>query len=69
MEQIKESYDRYGEYLAKGMEMGRNLVLIGFMGTGKSSVGLRLAQKMKRTFVDMDREIELISGMSIYRYI
>jgi len=47
------------------MEMGKNLVLIGFMGTGKSSVGIRLAQKMKRNFVDMDREIELISGMSI----
>jgi len=45
--------------------MGKNLVLIGFMGTGKSSVGLRLAQKLKREFIDMDREIELISGMSI----
>jgi len=45
--------------------MGKNLVLIGFMGTGKSSVGLRLAQNMKRDFVDMDREIELISGMTI----
>jgi shikimate kinase len=47
------------------MEMGKNLVLIGFMGTGKSSVGLRLAHRMKRNFVDMDREIELISGLSI----
>ncbi len=45
--------------------MGKNLVLIGFMGTGKSSVGIRLAQKMKKDFVDMDREIELVSGMSI----
>lgn len=45
--------------------MGKNIVLIGFMGTGKSSVGVRLAQKLKRDFVDMDREIELVSGMSI----
>ena len=45
--------------------MGKNLVLIGFMGTGKSSVGLRLAQKLKKEFVDMDREIEEINGMSI----
>ena len=45
--------------------MGKNLVLIGFMGTGKSSVGIRLAQKLKRKFVDMDREIELICGMSV----
>jgi Shikimate kinase len=45
--------------------MGKNIVLIGFMGTGKSSVGMRLAQKMKREFIDMDREIELVAGMSI----
>jgi len=45
--------------------MGKNIVLIGFMGTGKSSVGVRLAQKLKRQFVDMDREIELVNGMSI----
>ncbi len=45
--------------------MGKNLVLIGFMGTGKSSVGIRLAQKLKREFVDMDREIEGVCGMSV----
>jgi shikimate kinase len=45
--------------------MGKNLVLIGFMGTGKSSVGTRLAQKLKKEFVDMDREIELVNGMSV----
>lgn len=45
--------------------MGKNIVLIGFMGTGKSSVGVRLAQKLKKQFVDMDREIELVNGMSI----
>jgi len=43
----------------------KNIVLIGFMGTGKSSVGMKLAQRLKREFVDMDREIETISGMSI----
>lgn len=45
--------------------MGKNIVLIGFMGSGKSSIGMRLAQKLKRDFVDMDHEIELINGMSI----
>lgn len=45
--------------------MGKNLVLIGFMGAGKSSVGMRLAQKLNRNFVDMDHEIEMINGMSI----
>ncbi|MCX5780608.1 MAG: shikimate kinase [Firmicutes bacterium] len=45
--------------------MAKNLVLIGFMGTGKSSVGIRLAQKLQRKFVDMDREIELVCDMSV----
>lgn len=45
--------------------MGKNIVLIGFMGTGKSSVGIRLAQRLQYRFVDMDREIEHLTGMSV----
>lgn len=45
--------------------MQKNIVLIGFMGTGKSSVGSRLAAKLNWEFVDMDREIENINGISV----
>lgn len=45
--------------------MEKNIVIIGFMGTGKSTVGSRLAQRLKRQFVDMDREIERIVGMTV----
>ena len=36
----------------------KNIVLIGFMGTGKSSVGRILARRLRREFVDLDRYLE-----------
>ncbi len=41
------------------------VVLTGFMGTGKTSVGQALAQKLGREFVDMDVLIEAEEGMAI----
>ncbi len=43
----------------------RHLVLIGFMGTGKTSAGTRLARELNRSFIDIDQEIEQVSGMSV----
>jgi len=45
--------------------MEPNIVLIGFMGTGKSVAGRRLARRLNREFIDMDQEIEKFLGMSI----
>jgi shikimate kinase len=36
----------------------RNVVLTGFMGTGKTTVGRALADRLEREFVDTDRLIE-----------
>jgi shikimate kinase len=36
-----------------------NIYLVGFMGTGKTSVGCELAKKKKWRFVDLDQLIEL----------
>ncbi len=44
---------------------GRPIVLVGLMGVGKSTVGRRLAQRMKLDFVDADNEIEHAAGMTI----
>ena len=43
----------------------RAIVLVGMMGSGKSSVGRRLATKLGLPFVDADTEIETAAGMTI----
>jgi shikimate kinase len=45
--------------------MKDNIVLIGFMGTGKTSIGIRLARTLNRQFVDTDAEIVKILGMPV----
>ena len=45
--------------------MDKNIVLIGFMGSGKTSVGKRLSMNLKREFIDMDDFIEKREGMSV----
>jgi shikimate kinase len=42
-----------------------NIVLVGFMLVGKSTVGRRLASEMGWAFVDSDHQIEQSEGMSI----
>ncbi len=43
----------------------RTIVLMGFMGTGKSEVGRRLARRLGRDFFDTDRLIEERAGKSV----
>jgi len=43
----------------------RPIVLVGLMGAGKSTVGRRLATRLRLPFVDADAEIERASGLSI----
>ncbi len=42
-----------------------NMILIGFMGCGKTSVGTRLSYRMKKPLVDLDKVIERQEGRSI----
>ena len=42
-----------------------NVVLIGFMGCGKSSVAVKLSYRLKRQMTDTDRLIEKKQGKSI----
>lgn len=43
----------------------KNLILIGPMGAGKTTVGRALGRRLKREFFDSDREIEARTGVDI----
>ena len=45
--------------------MKNNVILTGFMGTGKTSLGKLLATKLGRPFVDIDKKIESEQQLSI----
>lgn len=45
--------------------MGDNIILVGFMGTGKSAIGRRLAYALNWPFYDADLEMEKTIGMSL----
>lgn len=57
-EKISEIYS----ILRKKME---NIILIGMPGSGKSTIGKLLAEKLDRKFVDVDEEISYQAGMPI----
>ncbi len=56
--------DRRAEQLVQALGR-RSIVLIGLMGSGKTSTGRRLAQMLNLPFADADAEIEIAAGMSI----
>src|SRR5689334_17012641 len=43
----------------------RLIVLVGMMGAGKSTIGRRMAARLRLPFTDADTEIEAAAGMSI----
>jgi len=47
-----------------GKRLDRPVVLVGLMGVGKSTVGRRLASRLRLPFVDSDAAIEDASGFS-----
>ena len=42
-----------------------NLVLVGLMGAGKTTIGRLLAKAFARTFADSDHEIEALTGVKV----
>ena len=47
------------------MKSKENLIFLGMMGSGKSSIGSLVAKKLNLEFIDIDKEIEKKLGMNI----
>ena len=47
------------------MKLKKNLVFLGMMGSGKSSIGVLVSKKLRCKFIDIDSEIEKESQMKI----
>jgi len=48
----------------RGLTAGR-IYLVGFMGSGKTSVGLALASRLGVPFVDLDQALEAMAGRTV----
>lgn len=57
--------DAAGKHERHAPVLARPIVLIGLMGAGKSSVGLKLADLLGTGFVDSDDEIEKAANLSV----
>ncbi len=53
-----------GSPLNRNLQSG-NLILIGMMGSGKTTVGRALARQLGKQFVDSDEEVQRRTGVSI----
>jgi shikimate kinase len=63
---VRDKASWFSEMDAKGNNRSQpNLYLVGFMGTGKSAVGRRVARQLGFDFVDVDRQLEQQAGRSI----
>ena len=47
------------------MKSSKNIVFVGMMGSGKSTIGLLLSKKLKKNFFDVDKYIEKELGKKI----
>ena len=47
------------------MESNKNLVFLGMMGSGKTTLGKIISKRLDKKFIDIDQLIEIQEGMAI----
>ncbi|WP_100065206.1 shikimate kinase [Miniphocaeibacter massiliensis] len=57
--------DKLDEVYKKIYKNTQNIILIGMPGSGKSSIGEKISIKLNRKFIDIDKEIERETKMTI----
>lgn len=53
------------DQLFKSINKSSTIILVGFMGSGKTTFGKELAAKLNYQFLDTDKELEDLVGMSV----
>ncbi len=51
--------------IKKNMEIKKNIVLLGMMGSGKSTIGGLIARKLNVALIDVDKQIETMQNKTI----
>tara|TARA_Y100001970_G_scaffold286539_1_gene408940 strand:+ start:671 stop:1183 length:513 start_codon:yes stop_codon:yes gene_type:complete len=49
------------------MRSNKSLVLVGMMGSGKSTIGTLISKRLNLDFIDIDKNIEKNEGMKIFQ--
>lgn len=65
MQVYRLQYDMHTESTPQRKIQSGNLILIGMMGSGKTTMGRALAKHLGKTFVDSDEEIQCRTGVTI----
>lgn len=65
--QLKEAYGSLAAWFASDAKLSRTqrIALVGLRGAGKTTLGAALAQQLDAPFIELDREIERLSGTSL----